>query len=326
MVDKVKPIEKPVSTDLDTTSRWIIGGSAALSAAMSGYKYATGKESDLPGVSGQAQVGVARSDALASRLTSEQGLSDTSYGRAERSINTQASELISNISAQARDTLQASPLMFDKLVNEAVEKSASMSQTGLEKLQEMDINVALQNAQAGIQASAHAANLALQVDERDREIEDQRREIDAQRNLVFSNAIKQLAKSMGIATEGIGGGDKEDVIAPEDKFITEDLVSEIDDPEAARDRMLATEANIQTPEQREAILAENARLDAQDEAESDVDRIIRDADEAENVRLGIDGLSDVDKERVKKGELPENIKLSRSEYDILQGTLKDLGY
>lgn len=194
----------------NNTSNWILAGASALSAISAGYNfYKSGDLSELPGVPGAQKAGAARQDALAQRLMAPQGLSDLAFNRMERGITEQSSGLIADITNQARNSLQQSPLMFDSLVKQAVQKAASIKESGMEKLGVFDIETVMANAQAAIQASQNATQAQTVITEQEREIEKERREIDAQRNQNFVNAMTNLSKALGVALGGMdwGGAD-----------------------------------------------------------------------------------------------------------------------
>ena len=273
------PKQSPL-VNTDPTANYIAAGAAGISALSSGLNYykSAGK-TDLPGVSGAQKLGAANQGAVAQNLMNPQGLSDTQFNRLERGVTEQSASLVADITAQARDTLFASPLALDAMVDQALDKAASIKQAGIEKIGLFDVETVVQNSLASIQATQAATKSQEKITEQQREIAAEERALDRERSKAFQSSILGLSKSLAVA---LGSNP---AATPEENFITDDLPDDRSPEEQAdaRNRMLNTESGLQTDEERSDILRQNVIDEKQDIITSDVDTIIRDADEAKAV-------------------------------------------
>jgi len=190
----------------NNTANWILAGASAISAINSGLQYRRGADlaNNIPDVSGMQKTSAARQDVLAGRLMMPQGLTDTQFNRSERALTEQAGGLIANVTAQARDVLANSPLVFEAMVKQAVDKAVSVQKSGMEKLNLYDVETVLGNAQAAITATQNSSITQERITEQQRQVEKERRELDEARNKAFADSMMSLSKALGIAFSGMG--------------------------------------------------------------------------------------------------------------------------
>jgi hypothetical protein len=207
----------------DPTAGWILAGAAGLSALSSGLRYANSDISNLPGVPAQQKMAANRQDVIAQRLANNQGLTDTQYNRFENTLAEQSGSLVANITAQARDTMMQSPLMFDALVKQAIDKATSTQQAGMEKLGIYDVETVMNNARASITAAQGATQSQVQITEQERAIAEQERQIAAEENAKFMADMQNLSNALRVA---FGNMDAETKAEDLDSYITEDQTAE----------------------------------------------------------------------------------------------------
>jgi len=190
----------------NTTAKWILAGASAISAVNAGlqYKRSADLANNIPDVSGMQKTSAARQDVLAERLMMPQGLTDNQFNRSERALTEQAGGLIANVTAQARDVLANSPLVFEAMVKQAIDKSVSVQKSGMEKLNLYDVETVLGNAQAAIAATQNSSITQERITEQQRQVERERRQIDEQRNKAFQDSMVSLGKVLEQVLGGWG--------------------------------------------------------------------------------------------------------------------------
>jgi hypothetical protein len=180
-----------------------IGGASLLTSLGFGVANATKSAPTIPGASSGERLAAASSRQLANKLQTGQGLSDTAYNARIGG----ASDVAAGQAGQAAGAIRGNPFMpgviANRIVKEAFQKGGQYMAKTQQDLTLTDIEAALSNLKAGVQAESVAGQMAANVSEKDQRAAEYKLRLQTMKEQALGETLFGVAKGtaglMGVA-------------------------------------------------------------------------------------------------------------------------------
>lgn len=171
-----------------------IGGASLLTSLGFGVANATKSAPTIPGASSGERLAAASSRQLANKLQTGQGLSDTAYNARIGG----ASDVAAGQAGQAAGAIRGNPFMpgviANRIVKEAFQKGGQYMAKTQQDLTLTDIEAALSNLKAGVQAESVAGQMAANVSEKDQRAAEYKMKLQMMKEQALGNTLFGLAQ------------------------------------------------------------------------------------------------------------------------------------